>query len=464
MIRHRAAAAHPGQSGGPGRLADGMVNDGAVDMQPNRHPLWGPKWPAWCIAGMLAICSAGCARPGEQARAASSAQAAPPAVVQTSSVRAARVDPELSLSGLIAPYQNVAISSNLNEPATGVFVHEGDAVARGQVLATFDATDLQANVDGAERSAAEADLRTSQTAYQSKLAIAQGLDGLHSAQDTVAQALFKVMLDKRNLARDRTLLANGYVSRQQVDGQLQQLANDLAAYRSAHSALRNTQTTVEVNGTGGGGLQATTISAARAAASSAHAQASEARAQLAKATITSPIDGTVVNRNLNPGEYPGGRTLFTIQDMALVYAILNATTSQVFNVRAGDAVDIAIGHGNVPSARGTVVAVLGQSDPGSTNFTIKARVVNPHVFQSGMVVTGLIHLKPASGISVPTTAFTDYTHSHIVAVRDGMAKTVPVHEVAESRGRSIVTGLRSGERIVDNGQLGIVDGQRVAAR
>lgn len=421
-------------------------------------------WPTWCTAGTFAVCVAGCGRGGGHADSTASPVAATLPVVVTSSVRTARLDPELSLSGLISPYQNVAISSNLNEPTTAVFVHEGDAVTRGQVLATFDATDLQANVDGAERSAAEADLKTSQTAYQSRLAISQGLDSLHSAQDTVAQALFKLTLDKRNLARDRALLASGYVSQQQVEAQLQLLGNDLAAYRSARSALRNTQTAVEVNGTGTGGLQATTIGAAQAAASSAHAQANEARAQLAKATINSPIDGVVVNRNLNPGEYPGGRTLLTIQDTAPVYAILSATTSQVFNVRAGDPADIEIGHGNMPSARGSVVAVLGQSDPGSTNFTVKVRVVNPHVFQSGMVVTGLIHLKPASGMSVPTTAFTDYTRSHVVVVRGGMAKIVPVHEVTESHGRSIVTGLRPGERVVDNGQLGIVDGQRVAVR
>ncbi|MBC5799229.1 MAG: efflux RND transporter periplasmic adaptor subunit [Candidatus Eremiobacteraeota bacterium] len=433
-------------------------------MQPQRPASWCTIWPTWCFAGILAVCVAGCGHAGGHAASTASPVAAGLPVVQTSSVRAARLDPELSLSGLISPYQNVAISSNLSEPATAVYVHEGDAVTRGQVLAEFDATDLQANVDGAERSAAEADLKTSQTAYQSRLAIAQGLDGLHAAQDSAAQALFKYTLDKRNLDRDRDLLARGYISQQQLETQLEMVGNDLAALRSARSALRNTRTTVEVNGTGTGGLQATTIGAARAAASSAHAQANEARAQLAKATITSPIDGTVVNRNLNPGEYPGGRTLFTIQDTALVYAVLSATTSQVFNVRAGDPVDIEIGHGSTPSARGSVVAVLGQSDPGSTNFTVKVRVVNPKVFQSGMVVTGLVHLKPAYGTSVPTTAFTDYRHSHVVVVRDGMAKIVPVHEVAESNGRSIVTGLRSGERIVDNGQLGILDGQRVAVR
>ncbi len=62
--------------------------------------------------------------------------------------------------------------------------------------------------------------------------------------------------------------------------------------------------------------------------------------QIAKATITSPIDGVVVNRNINPGEYPGNREIFTLQQVDPIYAVLHASSEQVAahrQRRGGDA-------------------------------------------------------------------------------------------------------------------------------
>ncbi len=360
---------------------------------------------------------------------------------------------------MIAPRQNVVITSSLSEPATGVFANEGDLVRRGEILAQLDTADLRANLDAAQRSAAEADVKVAQTTYQGQLAISQGADSLYAGQDALAQALAKVVLDRRNLARDRQLAAGGYIPQQTYEAALQLYVNDLAAARSAHSALRNARTTVAVNGTQDRGLQATTVQAAQAAAASARSGVEQAQAQLAKATIVSPIDGIVVNRNFNEGEYPGTRALFTLQDTATVYAVLSATSSQVFGLHDGDPVDIAAGRTTKQSARGTVIAVLGQTVPGSTNFTVKARVPNPErVFASGMVVSGVIHLPSVSGVVVPTSAFTDETRSHVIVVRNGIANTVPVREVVSTRGESVVSGLSAGQRVVDDGAVGLGNG------
>ena len=51
--------------------------------------------------------------------------------------------------------------------------------------------------------------------------------------------------------------------------------------------------------------------------------------------IVSPIDGVVVNRNLNPGEYPGSRTIFTLQQLNNVYAELNASSADTFAIPVG---------------------------------------------------------------------------------------------------------------------------------
>ena len=58
-------------------------------------------------------------------------------------------------------------------------------------------------------------------------------------------------------------------------------------------------------------------------------------ASIDKAIIKSPVDGVVVNRNLNPGQYPGSQTIFTVQQLDPVYAELNASSEDVFRIRRG---------------------------------------------------------------------------------------------------------------------------------
>jgi hypothetical protein len=45
---------------------------------------------------------------------------------------------------------------------------------------------------------------------------------------------------------------------------------------------------------------------------------------------------------------------------------------------------------------------------------------------------------------------------------DVVAKTVNVHELGSDGTTSIVTGLKAGQKVVANGQLGVTDGQSLA--
>jgi Cu(I)/Ag(I) efflux system membrane fusion protein len=171
-----------------------------------------------------------------------------------------------------------------------------------------------------------------------------------------------------------------------------------------------------------------------------------------------------VNRNLNPGEYPGGRTIFTIQQIDHVYAMLNASSADVFKVPQGTSASVTVSGSSGITYRGQVVAVLGQVTPGSTNFTVKVELANPDArLVSGLPVTGTISLRSTSGVSIPTAAFLDDTHTTIIAPSDdGVAEEVHVKEVASDGKTSIVTGLRNGQEIVSNGQLGLTPGTQIS--
>ncbi|HEV3092545.1 MAG TPA: efflux RND transporter periplasmic adaptor subunit [Candidatus Cybelea sp.] len=422
-----------------------------------RSPLLVP----FAMLVLFAVLCAGCGGGRHRGRGGPSPG---PASVPTAAAEPVTVHPTVQIAGIIAPYQNVAISSSLSEPTDSVSVIQGDEVHRGQTLAVLDTTDLRASLNAAESSAQSSTARVAQTQYQAQLNIGQGGDSVRNAQAALQQAQQTLRNDQTNLARYQSLLNGGYVSQQQVDQQGTTVHNDQQQVNSANASLQSAILNQRVNGTSGTGLQAANVASAQADAASAAAQADQIQAQIDKALITSPVDGVVVNRNLNPGEYPGSRTIFTVQELDPVYAELNASSEQVFRIQRGAAVSVSVAGVNAPPYRGRVNAVLGQVQPGSTNFTVEAILGNPGLkLKSGMAVTATINLPTVSGIGVPATSFLDDSHQTLLTVgSDNTAKLAKVTERGSDGKTSVVAGLPAGTKVISNGQLGITPGQQLA--
>jgi multidrug efflux pump subunit AcrA (membrane-fusion protein) len=387
-----------------------------------------------------------------------------PAAVPTAAATASTVHPSVQIAGIIAPFQNVSLSSSLVEPTDSVDVIEGDYVRKGQVLAVLDTTDLRASYNAAVQSAVSDDARAEQTQYQAQLNIGQGNDQVRNAQAALLQAKQTLALDQLNLQRYQTLLQTGYVSQQQVDQQRTMVRNDQQQELSAQASLQSSVLNARVNGTYQKGLQAANVASAIASAQSAHAQAAQIEASIDKALVVSPVDGVVVNRNLNPGQYPGSATIFTIQQLNPVYAELNASSEDVFRIRRGAPVSIGVAGVDGALYQGRISAVLGQVEPGSTNFTVQAILPNPGFrLKSGMAVTGTVSLPSISGVGIPVTAFLDDAHDSVMVVdSNGTAKLQSVKEEGNDGKTSVVTGLQSGAHVISNGQLGITNGQQIA--
>jgi multidrug efflux pump subunit AcrA (membrane-fusion protein) len=394
------------------------------------------------------------------------APAAAPPYVQTAVASYGSIEPNRHLAGIIAPYQNVAIQSTLTEPADEVPVHEGEAVRAGQLLAQLDTADLEAQLNSDLATANSDQANTVHTVYQGGLSIAQGVDTLRSDEAAVHQAQQTLTNDQTNLVRDQNLLNQGYVSQQSVDAQETLVRNDQQALSSAIATLAAARSNVQANGTlSGQGLQASAVAQAAAQQKVALAQAQQIRVQIDKAAIVSPIDGVVVNRNLNPGEYPGNREIFTLQQINPIFAVLHASSEEIARIENGGLTTVTAADlsGN-EQFTGRVVGVLNEINPGSTDFEVKVLLQNPqHKLRPGMVVQGAIATVPISGVRVPVTAFTDDNHDALMTVQpDNSIKTVQVAEVGSDGTISVVTGLASGTRIVSNGQASIGDGEKVS--
>jgi hypothetical protein len=86
--------------------------------------------------------------------------------------------------------------------------------------------------------------------------------------------------------------------------------------------------------------------------------------------------------------------------------------------------------------------------------------------QAGLRVTAVTSLPAVTGVGIPTTAFLDDSHTSIMIASDELvdtvAKTIQVKELASDGTTSIVTGIKAGQQVVANGQLGVTDGQSLA--
>jgi multidrug efflux pump subunit AcrA (membrane-fusion protein) len=387
-------------------------------------------------------------------------------LVQTAVASTGAIQPSEQLAGIIAPYENVAIQSTLVEPADSVNVQEGDVVHAGEVLARLDTADLQAQLESDLANANSNHANTIHNVYQGSLSISQGYDTLKSANAAVSQADANLKRDQAQLNRDSWLYRQGYVALQQVQQDQATVRDDQSALHTAVASVASAKSTVQANGTlSGPGLQESSVEQSQAQEAVALAEAQQVRVEIGKAAIISPINGVVVNRNLNPGEYPGTRQIFTLQQVDPVFAILHGSGSQIAQVLQGATASITttdIPH-DAPY-RGTVVGVLNQINPGSTDFQVKVVLANPlRKLRPGMAVTGSVVLPPVSGIEVPETAFTDDNHDEIMTVAsDGTVATVSVTEVSTDGKTAIVTGIKAGVRVVSNGQLSLGDGEKVS--
>ena len=424
------------------------------------QPVFGPFFIV-AAAVVTLMAASGCSSGSASGAAEPSPTPTMPSV-RTVFANQGTIHPALTIPGSIAPHQVAALSNAISEPALHVYVQEGDRVKIGQVLAQLDVDDLQANLQAAERTARADSARTQQTQFSASLSYAQAPAQDQQAKAQLTQAQLTLREATRNLSRNAQLVAQGYLPQQNYDEQEVVVANDQQAVYAAAAAQQSAAANVRVIGNGTSGLQAATIAQAREDAAAAYATAEQLRRQIARAHIVSPVDGVVINRNLNPGEYPAGRQIFTIESDAQMYAILTASAVQAYQIRTGERV--AIVRAGLPSGRffGNVSAVLDAATAGSTNFTVKVSVPNERGgLRAGTPVQAMVALQPVRGLTVPASAFIDDARTRIITVANHRARTVHVTELATDGATSIVSGIAPGTQIVRDGSAGVSDGQSV---
>lgn len=273
---------------------------------------------------MIALCGAAALSFTGCAGGDSTLQAAP--------VARESISQTVTATGSLSPQDTILVGSQDSGTIQSIYVDYNSEVHVGEVLAQLDPTNFKAALSQAQatlgqltaqRSAAGAVVSSSQYTSAAARESAQSARAqIRAADEDVRKARSALALAVLTLHRDRELLRQGFSAQNVVDADVtnEVAARDalVAAQTSAQAARLGSAASANAAGSSAaqvaGAVQNQHASDQQVAA--ARASVAQAQYNLDHATIVSPVDGTVIQRNVSVGQTVAAAlqapTLFTI--------------------------------------------------------------------------------------------------------------------------------------------------------
>jgi multidrug efflux pump subunit AcrA (membrane-fusion protein) len=383
----------------------------------------------------------GCAALMSSCRQAPKAEHAETAVtIQVGGVSKVEKQVMISASGSVEARETVTLSFQVAGRVARILVEEGMAVKAGQPLAELDARDYEFGVQAAsaQAAAAKASLDKAEAGARQQ-EVAQAKANLDRWEDEYGR--MKTLYDRKSLApADFHKIEAAYI-----------------AAKEQYSLARE-------------GARKEDKAAARDLLEQAKAQEGLARKHLTETRLSSPIDGMIVRKDMNPGEVIGsGRPVLIVMALDPVKVRLGVPEAEIDRIRAGQRVAIRIPALGDREFEGRVDMVGYAAEPQSRTFPVKAVVPNPQLLlRAGMVAEAKIETN--AKIKTMTVAgeaiARDPQGATFLYVYAPDKKRVYQRrvELGTVYGREIevTKGLSGDERIVTGGQNRLTEGALVA--
>ena len=301
---------------------------------------------------------AGAPSAGASSKGAVSPAARPALVVATVRPAKAEVTDALSANGSIAAWQEASVGAEVaGLRIAEVRVDVGDAVRRGQVLATFAADTVRADLAGAQAALAEA----SATVGEAKAALAEA---------------------QGNADRARAVESSGALSAQQI-------TQYLTAAQTAQARLQSAQ--------------------ARAQSAQAQVQAQQLRLRMTQ--VLAPDDGVISARAATVGAVvPAGQELFRLVRGNRLEWRAEVTAGELARLKPKQPVRVLPASGG--EIRGTVRTIGPVVDAQTRNALVYVDLPAGSAAKAGMFARGEFELGTSPALVVPQQS---------VVVRDGFA-------------------------------------------
>jgi len=358
--------------------------------------------------------------------------------VATSVVMRGDIVQTVVASGRVMSPQRISVSAVSTDRVVRIPVEEGQDVKRGGVLIELDDADERAAVAQARAAVAQAEARIRQI----------GEVALPGARQSLVGAQANMVLARQQFDRAQDLKAKGFVSAAALDDAKRNL--DVA-----QSQLESARLSVGTYGPAGSDFVV-----AQTALAQARAAVEAAQARLDQSVIRAPADGTLIGRNVEPGDVvQPGKELMVLAPAGETQVVVQIDEKNLSQLRLGQsalgsadaypherfAAELVYVNPGIDALRGSVEVKLRQDMTVSVDIEV-GRHANVLVIPSGAVFD-------AAG-----------TKPWVLAMEGGRAVKRPVTLGLKGSGSvEVVAGLAAGESVVAAAGAGVLPGQRVRA-
>jgi HlyD family secretion protein len=400
--------------------------------------------------------------------------------VATTVVKEGTIGAHAVFTGQISPSLQTKVVSKISGKVVKVFVNAGDTVKAGQPLVQVDTTDLenqlrqqqaQLKQQQAQVQAIQAQVQTNEAQLEKAKTDAQ--NNYNQLLAPLQQA--KIDLDAKQMAfnREQNLYQQGAASKADLDAAQTALETAKSKYDAA-------QQQVNAASPGGDPLNVDSVKIAQDQVSQAQAQVAAAQAQLgqiqanieatqsqiAQATVTSPVDGVVVSKDVEVGGFAGGQgSVATIAQIDPVQVNLNIPENMIDKVKEGLHVKVAVKALGNQTWDAVISRINPVEDTNSKSYQAVVEIKNPdRKLKPGMVAEVTVEgLTPRKALVIPANA--------LVQTPDGAKVFTVENNVAhqhllklgaiESDQVEVLEGLKAGDVLVTEGQELLGEGAQV---
>ncbi len=341
-------------------------------------------------------------------------------------------------TGKVEPITKVELKSKASGIVEKLLVDVNAKVTKGQVLAVLDRQEIEAQVDAqrAQLLAAEANVKSAAANIQ------------HDKVDAMAPDL---PMYKATLERNQEMMKDGIVSQQALD-------NAERDYLSMQNKQRVAQAEIAVDNA--------KLSQAQAQVAQNQADLKQLEEQLSYTTLTSPMDGVVLSRDVELGDAvssilvlgSGATKVMTLGDTKQVYVDGKVDEADIANVYLGQPARIRIESfkDRVFNGKVTRISPLGVEKDNVTTFSVRVSIDNSNgEIKANMTANAeIISLEHKNALTVPEQAINyDAQRKAFVNVpdphaKDGMRRVDVTTGISNGSKTEILTGLKSGDKVV----------------
>jgi HlyD family secretion protein len=335
-----------------------------------------------------------------------------PMTVELAKARMTSLDAEIMVVGNLIGEATVAVAPRTAGRLQEIYVRLGDRVSQGQRLAKIEDFEIVEQVKQAEA--------------------AQEV-----SQATIRQREADLKLAETNVERSRSLYEKKLLPKQTLD-------DNEARYLAAVAQ----------------------VDLARAQTTQSKARLDELRINLANTVITSPVNGFVARRAVDPGAFVSQNApVADVVDITLVRLVANVVEKDLKQLESGNAARVQVDAFPGETFSGRIARVSPVLDPATRTAPIEIEIPNPTFrLKPGMYArVGITTHTKKNALVLPANAVVDlggrrgvFQLQNNVAVFRSVQVGVEQGDIVE-----ILAGVKEGEEVISTGAGALRDGDRV---